>query len=129
MILVAKYHTKGINKPRTSPLEEGRYRIVLDCRSANALRLDTLTGSWLLNSMPFGTNKSTGNNETKQSQKSALSLVESIPRSSYRYFAEIDLANAFYSVYITKQLSKLSKFKHGDHYYPFLMFANVVSDV
>jgi hypothetical protein len=121
LILVDKFLTKGIYKPKTLPPEEGRYRIVLDCRPANALRLDTATGSWLVNTMLFGTNKVTETNETKQSQRSALSFVESIPRKQRRFFAKIDLTNAFYSVFVTKQLSKLFGFKHRDKYYTFMV--------
>jgi hypothetical protein len=35
--------------------------------------------------------------------------------------AKIDLTNAFYSVFVTKQLSKLFGFKHRDQYYAFMV--------
>jgi hypothetical protein len=139
LILVDKYVAKGIVEPKSIPIQDGRYRLVLDCRPANALRYDSPSHSWLVNSMLFG-NKPSDTNETRQSQNSALSLVESIPLSSRRFYSKIDLSNAFYSVHVSKSLSKLFGFKHRNNYYCFtvlpmgwflspLIFQDVVSYV
>ena len=139
LILVDKFLTKGIVEPKSLPVQNGRYRLVLDCRPANALRFDSSSHSWLVNSMLFG-NKPSDTNETRQSQNSSLSLVESIPLHSRRFYAKIDLSNAFYSVHVLKGLSKLFGFKHRNNYYAFtvlpmgwflspLIFQDVVSHI
>ena len=117
ILLVDKWTAKGIFKPKTFPPEEGRYRLPLDCRPANALRYDSTRNSWIVNNLLFGANQQSQTNEIRQSQRSALSQIESIPRSSRRHFAKIDLKNAFYSTHVTDKLSKLFGFKHRDQYF------------
>ena len=121
IILVDKLTAKGIAKPKTFPPEEGRYRLVLDSRPANALRFDQSTGSWIVNNLLFGPSRPSETNELRQSQMSSLSQVESIPRKDRKIYAKIDLKNAFYSTYTTEKLSKLFGFKHRDQYYCFMV--------
>ncbi len=121
LILVDKFVSKGIQKPKVYPPEGGRYRLVLDCRPANALRLDNSKQVWVVDDLLFGKNKASETNEVKQSQRSALSQIESISRSKRKIFAKIDLKNAFYSCFITKQLSKIFGFRHRNRYYTFMV--------
>jgi hypothetical protein len=118
LILVDKYLAKGIVEPKCLPIQQGRYRLVLDCRPANALRYDSASHCWLVNSMLFG-NKPSDTNETRQSQHSALFLVESIPLHQRRFYVKLDLSNAFYSVKVSNSLSKLFGFKHRNNYFAF----------
>jgi hypothetical protein len=119
LLLVDKFVTKGIYKAKTHPPEEGRYRLVLDSRPANALRFDPSTNNWIVNSMLFGSHQQTQTNEIRQSQRSALGKVETIPCSDRKYFAKIDLKSSYYSVKITNKLSQLFGFCHRGHYYVF----------
>jgi hypothetical protein len=66
--------------------------------------------------MLFGHNKQTKTNQIRQSQKSALLKVESIPHSNRKFFAKIDIKNAFYGSHITKRLSQLFGFCHRGRY-------------
>ena len=117
LILVDKFVSKGILKPRTLPMEQNRFRLCLDCRPANALRLDNSKSVWIVNNLLFGPQKDSQTNEVKQSQRSALKLVESIPRSHRKFYAKLDIHNAFYSMLVTKSLSKLFGFTHRDKTY------------
>jgi hypothetical protein len=88
--LFDKYLTKGNNKSNTSPPEERRYRILLDCRPFSPCKCPTLRYSdrflaGKLDAFWYEQVRNHATNETNQSQKSALFFVESIPRSSRRY--------------------------------------------
>ena len=121
LILVDKFLSKGVHKPKAYPPEDGRYRLVLDCRPANALRLDKSTNSWVVDQMLFGGNQPSQTNETCQSQHSALSQLESISHSERKYFAKVDLKNAFYSTKVTTKLSQIFGFRHRGEYYSFMV--------
>ncbi len=54
LILVDKFISKGILKPKTLPIEVNRYRPCLDCRPTNALRLDNTKSVWIVNNLFFG---------------------------------------------------------------------------
>jgi len=111
ILLVDKFAAKGITSPKVFPPEDGRYRLVLDSRPANALRFDKASNSWIVDSLLFGPKKQSDTNEVKQSQRSSLFQIESIPRKFRKFYGKIDLKNAFYSTYTTKKLSRLFGFK------------------
>jgi hypothetical protein len=121
LILVDKFIPKGILKPRSLPIEPNRYRLCLDSRPANALRLDNSKSVWLVNNMLFGGQQDSQTNEIKQSQKSALKLVESIPRNKRMFYGKLDIHNAFYSIFVTKGLSRLFGFRHRDQTYAMMV--------
>jgi hypothetical protein len=102
LILVDKFLTKGIHKPKSLPPEEGRFRLVLDCRL-------------------FGGRQPSKTNEICQSQRSALAQIESISHKNRKFFAKIDLKNAFYSTKVTYKLSQLFGFRHRGDYFAFMV--------
>jgi hypothetical protein len=52
LLLVDKWVSKGIFKPKISP-EDDRYRLRLDCQPASALRFDATHNSWIVKHFSF----------------------------------------------------------------------------
>jgi hypothetical protein len=69
--------------------------------------------------MLFGHSKPTQTNEVRQSQRSAIGKVETVPSSQRKFYAKIDLKSSYYSVKVSKKLSQLFGFCHRDHFYAF----------
>jgi transposase InsO family protein len=109
-ILVDKKERDEKKEPMKLPMEEGRWRLCIDARPANDLKVDEHRKSLTVDTMMLKA-KVKEKVKFKQSQEGALRRLERVPISMRRWKARIDLKDAFYSVSISSGLQQLFGFR------------------